>query len=135
MAHTPPADNGPADARGAAAAALLGPVSFFIEPDEGDADSLEDEESWAPLAARPEWAGFEPGPLDAPQGRVPVAAVEYTPRQREALAYFRAVVAAGEVSARALALTEEARAAGPPARGRASQARQARARASGGGRR
>lgn len=120
MSHTPPADNGPADARGAAAAALLGPLSFFIEPDDGDADSLEDEESWAPLAARPEWAGFEPGPLDAPQGRVPVAAVEYTPRQREALAYFRAVVAAGEVSARALALTEEARAAGLPARGRAS---------------
>jgi len=135
MSHTPPADNGPADARGAAAAALLGPLSFFIEPDDGDADSLEDEESWAPLAARPEWAGFDPGPLDEPRGRAPVAAVEYTPRQREALAYFRAVVAAGEVSARALALTEEARAAGPPARGRASQARQARARASGGGRR
>ena len=67
MSHTPPADNGPADARGAAAAALLGPLSFFIEPDDGDADSLEDEESWAPLAARPEWAGFDPGPLDEPR--------------------------------------------------------------------
>lgn len=107
------ADDGNLAGAAAAAAAAAGPTSFFVDLEEDDEGELA-EGVWVPLAVRPEWAGFAAGSvagpgvgLEEPQGRVPVVAVDYTPDQREVLAYFRAVVAAGETSARALALTEE----------------------------
>ena len=98
---------GGADPDPSPASASRGPMSYFINAEEDSGEEL-DEEEWVPLAARPEWAGFDAGlGSGEPQGRVPVCAVAYTPQQREVLAFFRAVVAAGETSARALALTEQ----------------------------
>lgn len=100
-------DRGGADPDPKPASAARGPMSYFIDAEE-DSEEESEYEVWVPLAARPEWAGFDAGlGSGEPQGRVPVVAVAYSPQQREVLAYFRAVVAAGETSARALALSEE----------------------------
>ena len=69
-----------------------------------------------PLSLRPEWADLAAAVQglmsDAGPGST-VVAIDYSEDDAETLAYFRAVVAAGETSARALQLTEEVILANP----------------------
>lgn len=55
-----------------------------------------------PYSQRPEWADVAPVLVD--DGNC-VVAIQYTAHHREALSYFRAVLATGEKSARVLQLT------------------------------
>ena len=63
-----------------------------------------------PLSLRPEWADLAAAAQRYMSNAGPgsaVVAIDYSEDDAETLAYFRAVVAAGETSARALQLTEE----------------------------
>jgi protein farnesyltransferase/geranylgeranyltransferase type-1 subunit alpha len=59
----------------------------------------------------PEWADVTPIPLndgtDGGQNATPLAVITYQPVYLEATSYLRAVMAANELSERALALTED----------------------------
>uniref|UniRef100_A0A7S0R5Z1 Protein farnesyltransferase/geranylgeranyltransferase type-1 subunit alpha n=1 Tax=Chlamydomonas leiostraca TaxID=1034604 RepID=A0A7S0R5Z1_9CHLO len=57
-----------------------------------------------PYAQRPEWSDMQP--LELSEG-VPVVSIQYFANHKEQLAYFRAVMAKGEKSERALALTAD----------------------------
>lgn len=66
-------------------------------------NDLESDASCVPYARRPDWADVDPLPPPAGDaGRV--VAIQYAERHAEALAYFRALRAKGERSARALEL-------------------------------
>jgi protein farnesyltransferase/geranylgeranyltransferase type-1 subunit alpha len=55
-----------------------------------------------------EWADVEPIPLDdGSEDAMPLAAIAYTPSYIEATSYLRAVMAANEMSERALKLTQD----------------------------
>lgn len=56
-----------------------------------------------PYTEQPEWSGIQPIHFDDGNN---VVAVQYSSAHREALAYFRAILAAQEKSSRALKLTE-----------------------------
>ena len=57
----------------------------------------------------PEWASITPIPLDdgSDSGVMPLATIAYPPAYLEATSYLRAVMAANEMSERALKLTED----------------------------
>lgn len=55
-------------------------------------------------SSRPEWADVVPVRLAEPER---VVAIQYTAEHAEALSYFRAVLASGELSARVLGLTTD----------------------------
>ena len=57
----------------------------------------------------PEWASIKPIPLDdgSEPDTMPLATIAYPPDYLEATSYLRAVMAASEMSERALKLTEE----------------------------
>ena len=57
----------------------------------------------------PEWASITPIPLDdgSESGSAPLATIAYLPQYLEVTSYLRAVMAANEMSERALALTED----------------------------
>ena len=61
--------------------------------------------------ASPEWADVEPIPLDDgskdDEGARPLATIAYSPSYIEATSYLRAVMAANEMSERALKLTQD----------------------------
>ncbi|KAL6237432.1 hypothetical protein BDW75DRAFT_82735 [Aspergillus navahoensis] len=60
-------------------------------------------------ASNPEWASIEPIPLNdgSESGAVPLATIAYSEDYLEATSYLRAVMAANEMSERALELTED----------------------------
>lgn len=62
-------------------------------------------------SSSPEWAGIEPIPLDdgtaGGDAAFPLATIAYPPEYLEATSYLRAVMAANEMSERALKLTED----------------------------
>ncbi|KAL4998750.1 hypothetical protein BDV10DRAFT_194089 [Aspergillus recurvatus] len=60
-------------------------------------------------ASDPEWASIEPIPLNdgSESGAVPLATIAYSEEYLEATSYLRAVMAANEMSERALNLTED----------------------------
>ncbi|KIZ02829.1 proteinfarnesyltransferase/geranylgeranyltransferase type-1 subunit alpha, partial [Monoraphidium neglectum] len=59
-----------------------------------------------PYSRRPEWADIEP--LPPPPGDAgKVVSIHYAERHAEALGYFRAILAKGEKTARALDLTRQ----------------------------
>lgn len=65
-------------------------------------------------SSSPEWASITPIPLsDAPDGVQPLASIAYAPEYVEATSYLRAVMAANEMSERALRLTEDVIAMNP----------------------
>jgi protein farnesyltransferase/geranylgeranyltransferase type-1 subunit alpha len=68
-------------------------------------------------SSSPDWAGFDPIPLDdgsnGGEGPVPLAAISYPRRYVEATSYLRAVMAANEMSERALKLTADVIAMNP----------------------
>ncbi|KAJ5812126.1 hypothetical protein N7474_008427 [Penicillium riverlandense] len=57
----------------------------------------------------PEWADITPIPLDdgSNSGAAPLATIAYPPEYLELTSYLRAVMAANEMSERALKLTED----------------------------
>ena len=57
----------------------------------------------------PEWASVQPIPLNdgSESGAMPLATIAYAPEYLEAMSYLRAVMAANEISERALKLTED----------------------------
>jgi protein farnesyltransferase/geranylgeranyltransferase type-1 subunit alpha len=59
-------------------------------------------------SANPEWADITPIELDdgSSSGAMPLATIAYPPEYLEATSYLRAVMAANEMSERALKLTE-----------------------------
>ena len=59
--------------------------------------------------ADPEWASVQPIPLKdgSESGAMPLATIAYAPDYLEAMSYLRAVMAANEMSERALKLTED----------------------------
>lgn len=59
----------------------------------------------APYSTDPQWADVTPFPQDD-GGPNPLAAISYTEGYAEAMSYLRAVMAANEMSERALELTE-----------------------------
>lgn len=62
----------------------------------------------------PEWASIAPIPLiDSPDDTTPLASIAYAPEYLEATSYLRAVMAANEMSERALRLTEDVIAMNP----------------------
>lgn len=63
----------------------------------------------------PEWASIEPIPLNdgTDSGAIPLATIAYTPEYLEATSYLRAVMAANEMSERALKLTADVIAMNP----------------------
>ncbi|KAL5359210.1 hypothetical protein BJX96DRAFT_55260 [Aspergillus floccosus] len=63
----------------------------------------------------PEWASIEPIPLNdgSDSGAMPLATIAYAPDYLEATSYLRAVMAANEMSERALKLTEDVIAMNP----------------------
>ena len=67
--------------------------------------------SFGKYAQSPEWANIEPIPLDDGSGNgdgiIPLATIAYSPAYTEATSYLRAVMAANEMSERALKLTED----------------------------
>ncbi|KAJ5096095.1 hypothetical protein NUU61_005451 [Penicillium alfredii] len=67
---------------------------------------MEEEHSYA---NDPEWASVTPIPLDdgSDSGAMPLATIAYPPEYLEATSYLRAVMAANEMSERALKLTED----------------------------
>jgi protein farnesyltransferase/geranylgeranyltransferase type-1 subunit alpha len=60
---------------------------------------------WVSYKSNPEWADVTP--LSQDDGPHPVVQIAYSPQFVEVMDYFRAVVAAGEKSSRALKLTED----------------------------
>jgi protein farnesyltransferase/geranylgeranyltransferase type-1 subunit alpha len=62
-------------------------------------------------SSSPEWANIQAIPLDDgsqnDEGPTPLAAIAYKPEYLEATSYLRAVMAANEMSDRALQLTED----------------------------
>lgn len=64
------------------------------------------EASFVPHSAREEWRDVQGIPQD--EGPNPVARIAYTDKFADVFNYFRAIVASGEVSQRALELTKEA---------------------------
>ncbi|KAJ2809333.1 CAAX geranylgeranyltransferase alpha subunit, partial [Coemansia furcata] len=62
-----------------------------------------DEEEWLPMSEQEEWSDVVPIPQD--DGRNPVCPIAYTDEYREMTDYFRAIMAAGEVSQRAFELS------------------------------
>jgi protein farnesyltransferase/geranylgeranyltransferase type-1 subunit alpha len=65
-------------------------------------------------ASDPEWASIAPIPLtDSPDDTTPLASIAYAPEYLEATSYLRAVMAANEMSERALRLTEDVIAMNP----------------------
>ncbi|KAI5079290.1 hypothetical protein GOP47_0004769 [Adiantum capillus-veneris] len=75
---------------------------------EGEEDEFEEEheaEKWVPLSERAEWADVRPLPQD--DGPHPVVPILYTPRFRQTMDYFRAILALDERSPRSLLLTQE----------------------------
>jgi protein farnesyltransferase/geranylgeranyltransferase type-1 subunit alpha len=74
-----------------------------------DADGLsssEDETTYVFYSERPEWRDVVPVPQAEPIN--PVVSIDYRPDYVDAMDYFRAVHASGEVSNRALQLTADA---------------------------
>ncbi|KAJ1726536.1 CAAX geranylgeranyltransferase alpha subunit [Coemansia biformis] len=69
-------------------------------------EGSEDVEGAVPLSQQEEWADVTPLPQD--DGENPVCPIAYTDEYRETMDYLRAVMARGEVSQRALALTTRA---------------------------
>lgn len=63
----------------------------------------------------PEWASIKPIPLDdgSESGTTPLATIAYAPEYLEATSYLRAVMAANEMSERALKLTGDVIAMSP----------------------
>lgn len=59
-------------------------------------------------STNPEWASITPIPLNdgSESGAIPLATIAYPPEYLEATSYLRAVMAANEMSERALRLTE-----------------------------
>ncbi|KAJ2758622.1 CAAX geranylgeranyltransferase alpha subunit, partial [Coemansia nantahalensis] len=66
-------------------------------------EGCEDAGGAVPLAQQDEWKDVTPLPQD--DGENPICPIAYTDEYREAMDYLRAVMAQGEVSQRALALT------------------------------
>lgn len=68
-----------------------------------------DSEPPGKYASSPEWASISPIPLNdgSDSGATPLASIAYTPEYLEATSYLRAVMAANEMSERALKLTED----------------------------
>ena len=64
---------------------------------------MAEEPAYVPYGERPEWADVTPVAQD--DGAAPVCTIAYTDEFRDAMDYFRAVLAADERSERALALT------------------------------
>jgi len=62
--------------------------------------------AWVPYKERPEWSDVNGIPQD--EGPNPVARIAYSEKFTDVFDYFRAIVASGEVSERALALTKDA---------------------------
>merc|ERR1712029_629466 len=62
--------------------------------------------AWIPYSQRPEWSDVKGIPQD--EGPNPVARIAYSDKFTDVFDYFRAVVASGEVSDRALNLTKDA---------------------------
>ena len=60
--------------------------------------------AFVPFSSRPEWADVTPVPQD--DGPDPVVPIAYAPEYREAMDYFRAVLASDELSQRAHSLTD-----------------------------
>jgi protein farnesyltransferase/geranylgeranyltransferase type-1 subunit alpha len=60
-------------------------------------------------ASDPEWASIQPIPLNdgSDTGAMPLATIAYSDEYLEATSYLRAVMAANEMSERALKLTED----------------------------
>lgn len=60
-------------------------------------------------SSSPEWASITPIPLNdgSDSGATPLASIAYIPEYLEATSYLRAVMAANEMSERALQLTED----------------------------
>ena len=68
--------------------------------------SSDDEDAYVPYGDRPEWSDVVP--LEQPDSANPVVRIAYPEAYVDTMNYFRAVYASGEVSERALALTESA---------------------------
>jgi protein farnesyltransferase/geranylgeranyltransferase type-1 subunit alpha len=68
--------------------------------------SSDDEDAYVPYGDRPEWSDVVP--LEQPDSANPVVRIAYAEEYADTMNYFRAVYASGEVSERALALTESA---------------------------
>ncbi|XP_031634077.1 protein farnesyltransferase/geranylgeranyltransferase type-1 subunit alpha [Contarinia nasturtii] len=72
------------------------------------ADSSDEDFSngWIPYARRPEWKDVTP--LEQDDGENPVVVIAYSDRFKDVYNYFRAIIASGEKSLRALYLTDDA---------------------------
>lgn len=79
------------------AAAAAGPPPAMVE------ESLVDDADWVPYGERPDWRDVEPVPQD--DGPEPVVGILYSARFTDVYDRFRALLASGEVSERALRLT------------------------------
>eukprot|EP01062_Namystynia_karyoxenos_P074201 TRINITY_DN71049_c0_g1_i1.p1 TRINITY_DN71049_c0_g1~~TRINITY_DN71049_c0_g1_i1.p1 ORF type:complete len:426 (+),score=143.58 TRINITY_DN71049_c0_g1_i1:95-1279(+) len=76
-----------------------------------DSSSSREAEQWVPYHAREDWSDVVP--LPQMDGERPVVAIQYSAKFQECHDYFRAVMAAGEHSQRALALTADVIACNP----------------------
>ena len=72
---------------------------------ESSADELE-ESTWMPYSERKEWSDVKP--LEQNEGPEPVARIAYSEKFIDVYNYFRAIVHSGEISQRALDLTQDA---------------------------
>uniref|UniRef100_A0A1L8DUV0 Protein farnesyltransferase/geranylgeranyltransferase type-1 subunit alpha n=1 Tax=Nyssomyia neivai TaxID=330878 RepID=A0A1L8DUV0_9DIPT len=73
----------------------------------GDSSSDDDlYEGWQMYSERPEWGDIEP--IEQDDGENPIVEIAYSDRFKDVYNYFRAIVAAGEKSERALELTRDA---------------------------